>query len=714
MKSDIPLDQTGAWQWLANLVPFRGKHNVKNALIRVLIAAMAIASYQPAALEAQSSTTPTIENWSLTAAQIKSSCSAAIDSARAAVAALANRAGPHTFANTVLPLENLNSDLNDATVAQTFLANVALDKSVRAASVDCSDAIAAFSADETANPPIYAALRQAKKSRTAKDVYDRALTDLWIQTFRAAGAGLSTQKRAEFIKLSKELDDLQNRADENLVNDTTTIEFSKDEIAGLPPDFLTSLKTAAGGGYIVPVNDSTNAIVMNNLSNEAARKRFYFTYYNRLVPGNLTLLQREIALRDRLAHLLGYSTYAAYAMATRTTTSPAKIEAFLYKLDGHLLPQARADIAELRALKAQLTGDPHATIFPWDTRYYLNVLQKTKYAVDRNEVRQYFPAPYVVDAILRIYQAILGVTFTAVLPATGWNPDVTEYAVSDTASGRFIGTFFLDLYPRDGKPGGAFNDPILPVRRRADGSWRAPISTIIVGTWPAPLDGKPALLTHDDVTTFFHEFGHNMAALLTTVPYESLTEFNLDFVEAPSQMLENFTWDPVILKKISSNVDTKQPLPDDLIAKMITARCASDRICNAYAATGQIVYALVDLKYHTAGPKVDTTAIWSQVAREYSPIPLPAGVHPQAQFTYFLDGGYAAGVYVYLWSLVYAQDMFTAFQKGGLESPSVGMRYRKTILEPARTYSPDVEVENFLGHPMSPAAFEAGFKKPAP
>jgi thimet oligopeptidase len=681
------------------------------ALAAALLAALALTSYRPMPLAAQSEVTPTIENWNLSAAQIKSSCPAAIATARKAVAALAALKGPYTFANTVLPLENLNSDLNDTLVVQTFLFSVALEKNVRSASLDCNNNVAAFGIDETANPAIYAALVQAKKSHTAKDVYDRALTDLWIQQYQLAGAGLPAKQRAEFVAISKKLNDLQNRAVENFANDTTTIELTKDEAAGLPADFLASLKTASDASYVIPVNDSTYSTVMSNLPNAAGRKRFFLAYDNIQVPVNVKALDQEIALRDRLAHLLGFSTFAAYQMATRTVTRPSSIEAFLDQLDAHLLPSARGNVAALATLKARETGDPRASIDPWDVFYYVNDLQKTKYAVDRNEVRQYFPAPHVVDAILKIYQTILGVTFTVVSPANNWNPDVTEYAVSDTASGRFIGTFLLDLYPREGKPGGAFNAPILPVRRLANGLQRAPISTIIVSEWPAPLNGKPALLTHGDVTTFFHEFGHDMAALLTTVPYESLTQFRQDFVEAPSQMLENFTWDPTILKMISSNVDTGQPLPDELIAKMIDARCASDRLCNAYAATQQIVLSVTDLKYHTAGPKLDTTAVWAQVSREYSPVPLASDAHPQAQFTHILGGGYAAGYYVYLWSLVYAQDMFTAFQKGGLESPVVGMRYRKTILEPARTYSPDVEVANFLGRPMSPAAFYAGFDR---
>jgi Zn-dependent oligopeptidase len=189
------------------------------------------------------------------------------------------------------------------------------------------------------------------------------------------------------------------------------------------------------------------------------------------------------------------------------------------------------------------------------------------------------------------------------------------------------------------------------------------------------------------VLVFFHEFGHLMASLLAETPYETLNQFQQAFVEAPSQMLENFVWTPAIMKKVSAHVDTGAAIPDALIAKLVKARCVTDRLCNAYAATRQLLYSIADLDYHMAGPRVDTTVTWSRFSRATTPFELPPGMHPEAQFGHLM-GGYDAGYYTYLWSLVYAQDMFTAFRDGGLENPAVGMRYRRTILAPARSQSP--------------------------
>jgi thimet oligopeptidase len=651
---------------------------------------------------------PTIVDWSLTPDQIKTSCAAAIAKARGAVRALGLRRDASTFDTVTLAIENIGSDLNDELVAQTFLSQISPDAKIRAASDACSDDVAAFGTDETADPVLYKRLVAADHASPHLDTADRALSKLWIQNFSRSGAGLAPEQRAEFVRLSKELNDLELRFGQNRQNDTSTIAITKAQAAGLPDDFVTSLK-ATPTGYTVRVSDSTLEPFLSNATDESARRAFYIAFENIASPANVKLLERAIAVRDRLAHLMGFPTWAAYQLDVRVDRSPAHIMKFLTDLNTELQPRSQRTIAEWTALKAAATHDPHAKLEAWDTTYYRNQQSKTKYAVDPEEIKQYFPAEHTVDAILAIYQHLLGVTFARVTDAVVWVPGVTEYAVTDTASGRFLGTFFLDLYARDGKPGGAFNAPILPVRRLADRSYRPPICAMVVSDWPAAVDGKPVLLTHGDVTTFFHEFGHNMAALLTTAPYESLTQFQQDFVEAPSQMLENFTWDPQTLRKISSNVTTGQPLPDALIDKLVASRCASDRLCNAYAAVGQLLYSIVDLQYHTSGPHVDTTAVWAAVARETLPFDYVPGTHPQASFGHIM-GGYDAGYYTYLWSLVYAQDMFTAFQKGGLDNPAVGMRYRETILAPARILDPTIEVKNFLGRPMSPDAFYDGFK----
>lgn len=642
--------------------------------------------------------------WNLTAAQLSSTCKASIQTAKTQAARLESYTGPKTFSTVVLPLENFNADLNDETVAQTFLFFVAPDKDVRDASVQCQNDESAFSNDLQSNPKIYAALAAAQKSGTAKTAAQRKLLWFWLDTYKRSGAGLPAAQRTEFVNLSNQLSDLQNRFGANLANDNTTITIMQAQAASLPKDFVAGLQRS-GDGYAVPVNESTFARFMQNQQDESARKAFYEAYQNRQAGPNTQLLEQAISIRDHLAHIMGYQTWAAYQLSDRMAGNPQRVMKFLDDLDARALPQAKVDVSRLAALKAQDTKTSTATIEPWDLTYYGNMLRKTKYAVDVNEVRQYFPVQHTIDSVLQIYHTLLSVDFKQVQPANAWSPDVLEYAVSDSRTGKFIGTTYFDLYPRAGKYTHFANFPIL-VGRQIGNTYRPPIA-VIVGNWPKPAPGQPALLSHADVVTFFHEFGHNLATLLATAPYEMLSQpFIQDFVEAPSQMLENFVWQPSILKQISSNWQTGRPLPDDLIAKMVRAQYVNF----ALGTTGQVALAEIDMAYHTSGPHVDTTAVWDKLYAQLNPIPEDPSVHPQASFTHLM-GGYDAGYYGYEWSEVYAQDLFTAFQKGGLENPQVGMRYREDILQPSRTYDPDVEVERFLGRPMNPNAFYQQFNE---
>lgn len=675
------------------------------AVALTLVSTMAC-SLAAAAVPAAS---PTHVNWNLTPAQIETSCKAAIAHAQSRVQALIAQRGRRTFANTILALEDLSSDLNDETVAQQFLFNVTTSTDVQNASNDCNTQESNFFTNITASPQLYAALAAAGRNSKPQDAYQRKLTSIWIDTFKRSGAALPTAKRMEFVKLSNELTDLQNKFAQNLGNDATTITITPAQAAALPSDFAATLKRAANGGYVVPVGESTVSEFLQNERDESARQAYYLAYNNREAATNTPLLERAIAVRDRLAHLLGYETWAAYQLSDRMAKSPERVEQFLSSLDKTLLPKARADILRLTALKATDTANATPAFRPWDFTYYDNMLQRTQYAVDQNQIRQYFPVQHTIDAVLDIYHHLLGVDFKQIVPADAWNPDVLEYSVSDSRTGTFIGTTYFDLYPRPHKYSHFANFPILPVRRLSNGMYRPPFAAV-VGNWPRPAPGHPALLSHDDVVTFFHEFGHNMAALLATAPYETLSNgFVWDFVEAPSQMLENFVWQPSILKQISSNWQTGAPLPDDLTSALVRSRFVD----YAYATTRQIMYAQIDMTYHTSGPHVNTTAVWDRLAAELTPVPAIPGTRPQASFGHLM-GGYDAGYYGYLWSKVYAQDMFTAFLQGGLENPAVGMRYRHDILQPARTYDPDTEVKHFLGRPMNPKAFYEEFAEPLP
>jgi len=646
-------------------------------------------------------------DWSLTPAAIGSSCAASIATMKRRADAIARVRGRRTFETVVLPLETASADFNDDLAAQGFLYNVSTDPKVRDASLKCATDAGNVLSEISARPELYRALADAQASATAKGAAQQKLTQLWLTALKRSGAGLPDAQRKEFVSLSQSLNDLQNKYNANLGNDASTIAITAAQAQSLPADFVAaSLKKDADGGYTVPVNESTIGPFMQNETDEAARKAYYVAYNNRGGDANVQLLQNAIATRDRLAHLLGYPTWAAYVLADRMAGSPQRVESFLSQIDTAILPKARQERAEDAALKtAQFPG---TQLEQWDQTYYENQLAKTKYSVDQNEIKQYFPVQHVVDSVLGIYQQLLGVKFTKVnVPV--WHPSVEAFDVADTATGKPLGRFYLDLFPRPGKYDHFANFPIIPRRVMPDGSVRLAESAI-VGNWPLPAPGKPALLQHGDVVVFFHEFGHCMAALLANEPYETLTNgFRQDFIEAPSQMLENFAWDPAILKRVSSNVTTGQPLPDALVQKMIAARY----VHYALQTTGQIMYATVDMKYHTMKPPVDTTAVWAATVAQTTPNQYVAGTHPQSEFGHLM-GGYDAGYYGYLWSKVYAQDMFTRFKAQGLTNPVAGAAYRNDILAPARLVEPDQEVRNFLGRPMNPNAFyrELGIAPP--
>jgi thimet oligopeptidase len=669
---------------------------------RAVIAVLAIGMLPVSAPAAPQAAVMPVD-WSLTPAQVASTCASRIAAFRGRVDDIVRERSAPTFASTVLPLENAASDLNDDLAAQGFLYNVSTDAAVRAASMKCSTDVGNVLSEVTARPDLYQALAAAQRSGTARGAAEGKLTSLWLTEVKRSGAGLDDAKRRDFVALSQKLTDLQNRFVANLGNDQTTIAITAAQAQALPPDFVAgALKKNADGGYSVPVNESTVGPFLQNQTDGAARKAYFIAYNQRGGEANVKLLEGAIVDRDRLAHLMGYPTWAAYVLADRMAQTPQRVDDFLGQIDVAILPKAR----EERDEDAKLKGAP---LEQWDQAYYENQLRKTKYAVDQNEIKQYFPVQHVVESVLGIYEHLLGVRFTRVhVPV--WQDQVQAYDVADAASGAQLGRFYLDLFPRPGKYNHFANFPLIPRRVLPDGTVRLAQSAI-VGNWPQPAPGRPALLSHDDVETFFHEFGHNMAAILAEQPYETLTNgFRQDFIEAPSQMLENWAWNPAILKEVSSNVTTGKPLPDELIRKIIAARY----VHYALQTTGQILYGTVDMAYHTDKPPVDTTAVWRETVAKTTPNRFVEGTHPQSAFGHLM-GGYDAGYYGYLWSKVYAQDMFSRFAAEGLTNPTVGMAYRRDILAPARLEEPDQEVRAFLGRPMSPNAFykELGITPPA-
>jgi thimet oligopeptidase len=649
-----------------------------------------------AAAAAKGRSVPLKVDFSLTAAQIDDSCKSEIAAAGKRVDALVHARSARTFKTVVEPFENTVSDLADNLGAQVLLFNVAPDKAVRDASERCNTAVTGFLAEVFARPDLYQALAAAARSHTARGPAQQKLTEIHLLAAKRAGAGLPTDKRERFVAIAKEIADLENAFMSNLSNGNVTIAIPKEQADGLKPDLAASLKTDADGKLVVPVNESSFTQFLANATSADARKAFYMAYYTRGGDKNVELLQKAIALRDEAAKLLGYPNWDAYTLADRMAGTPERVEQFLTSQSAALLPLAREQRAKLGELKGSALEE-------WDRPFYSDIARKKQFNLDPEAVRQYFPAQHTIDAVLDFYSHMLGLTFTKSADLPSWHPDVVGYRVSDTATGADRGVFYLDLYPRAGKYGHFANFGPTGRRTMPDGTLRPAVNTII-GNWPAPAPGKPSLLSHQDVLVFFHEFGHNVAALCADTPYETLNNgYRQDFVEAPSQMLENFVWDPAILKKITSNVTTGEPMPDAMIASMNAGR----HFNQAWAHLGSnVFYALVDQRYHAATPPVDTTAVWAATRARYTADPFVAGTVPQAGFTHMM-GGYEGTYYGYAWAKVYAMDLFTAFQKDGLQNAAVGMRYRRDILAPARMQEPDVLVRKFLGRPMSPEAFYA-------
>ena len=644
-------------------------------------------------------------NWNLSAADVTAACKNGLASARERLHAIESpTAGSATQPSGLAAVDTVVADLGEALSAPTNLSELAVSKDVRDAATQCNNDYAAFGVELAADPAVYKLAQEA--AAAAHDPEDQQLAKIYLENGRRAGAALDPVARAKVTKLLDQLNNLQIEFSRVLAEDHTSMALSEAELTSLPPALAGAITHAADGAHIA-VNESTNNPFMENESSGAARKRFNIAYGQRGGPENVQRLADAVTIRQQLAPLLGFPTWAAYQLDVKMAKTPQRATALVEQVGQSLLPKARAEIKVLAALK-RADGD-RSPFENWDYAYYKRRLEKTRYAVDAELVRQYFPVDKVLPAVLDIYSQLLGVRFESLAPPQAWAPDIREFAIYDVASGNAIGWFFLDLYPREGKYGHFAAFPLRFGRVMSDGSYRTPVSAII-GNWPRPQTGKPTLLNHNEVLIFFHEFGHVMHETLSHTRYATLYGINVrgDFGEAPSQMLENWLWQPAVLKKISSHVDSGKPLPDALIDKMIAARHVADGVSWGR----QAFFAEYDLQLHSLPGKTDPTGLWFSLKSKLTVFPEIPGTYPEAAFVHLM-AGYDAGYYGYLWSKVYAQDMFSEFKRGGLDNPAVGMRYRQQILVPGGAEEPEVLLKRFLGRDVSYEPFyeELGLKQ---
>ncbi len=634
--------------------------------------------------------------------EITATASAAIAGGNAALDRIGKlKAGDVTFANTIVALDDMNFQVSLASERLGLIEQTSTNAAVRDAATEALKKLSEWGVGVDYREDVYRALKGFAEKRPQLSGEDKKLFAETMRDYRRAGLELPKAERDEVEKLRKELTALEQDYDNNVTKAAKTVTFARAELAGVPDDFLAQVKTG-DDEYAVKANVTWHYLsLMNNCSVEATRKKFLAEHDNLARAANIPLLQKVLGLRDTIAKKLGYANYADYATEVKMVKNGATAVKFSEDLRAGLQPKFAAELEEFRQLKAKQTGDANAQIFIWDWRYFSNQLKKEKYNVDAEQLRVYFPYQRVLDGMFAIYQRIFGLKFEKLDAPQKWIGDLQLYAVSDAKTGEPMGLFYLDMFPRDGKYNHFAQFGIISGKKLPDGKYQRPVCCLVCN-FPAPTADHPSLMSHDEVETIFHEFGHAMHTILTRAKYARFAGSSVprDFVEAPSQMLENWPWDKAVLDSFAADYrDPSKKIPAEILAQLKTARLATEGV----RYRRQLSFALMDLALHSQITATNLDATLPLANQKLGDVFMP--LLPDTAFVAYFGHiiGYGAGYYGYAWADAIAADMATAFEKspGGYFDQDVGMRLRKEIYEVGDSRDVNESIEKFLGRPRS-------------
>ncbi len=609
-----------------------------------------------------------------------------------------------TFENTLLALEEVSDLLERAQGRFGFMSFVAEGADTRDAADELREGLEKYEIELGFREDLYQAVTKFAESAAAQALEgeSKRLLDQTLRDFNRNGFGLPSEERGRVRELKQRLVELNVAFQRNVDQWDDAILVTRDELSGLPEAYIENLRTGQSNDvtlYRVSLDYPEMYPFLDNAESEPLRRALMIKNYLKGGSENLPVLEEAIDLRDELASLLGYDSWAAYVVELRMAKTTPAIDTFLTDLRQRIEPKLRSDLDGLREAKREHTGEATAEVELWDWRFYHNYLLRTRFAVDDFEVAKYFPLDAVLEGLFGVTQTMLGVRFEAVEPANAWHTDVKLFRVLDQPSGEELAFFFMDLFPRPNKFGHAAAFTLVGGRSMPDGAYQQPVSAI-VANFTKPTADQPSLLRHTEVITLFHEFGHILHQTLTRASrlHFSGTRTETDFVEAPSQMLEHWVWQSDVLAGFSRHVDSGEPLPQLLLDSMIAAK----NLDSGVMAMRQLYFAELDMAYHAAGRGKNTTEIASRM-HNISGFEAPADTHWQSGFGHLF--GYDAGYYGYKWSEVYADDMFTRFEAAGPLDSELGNEYRQLVLERGGAVDGDVLVRDFLGREPNSDAF---------
>ena len=505
-----------------------------------------------------------------------------------------------------------------------------------------------------------------------------------LRDFRLGGAELPADQKARYAAIQEELAKTSSRFSENVLDATKAFSIVVDEtrIAGIPQDVLDAAREAAEKdgkqGWKFTLHAPSYLPVLQYADDRGLRETLYRESVTRSSEfgkpewDNTPLIAKIVELRRELAQLLGYASYAEVSLVPKMADSPQQVLSFLDDLARRSRPFAEKDVAELREFARAELG--LQKLESWDVAYASEKLRVKRYSFSDQEVKQYFPEEVAVQGLFRVAETLYGIRI-APAPARTWHEDVKFYEIRD-AGGALVGQFYMDLYARDTKRGGAWMDDAI-TRRRKGPALQTPVAYLTCN-FSRPVGGKPALFTHDEVLTLFHEFGHGLHHLLTRVEDLGVSGINgveWDAVELPSQFMENFCWEWDVLRHMTRHIDTGKPLPRELYAKMVAAK----NFQSGLAMLRQIEFAVFDMRLHSETGRT-ALQLLDEVRDQIAVLKPPAYNRFPNNFSHIFAGGYAAGYYSYKWAEVLSADAYAFFEENGVLEPRVGQRFRDEIL----------------------------------
>ena len=612
-----------------------------------------------------------------------------------------------TFANTAQALDDAldKSDLSIFSAALAAIKYLHPDAKLRDVAEKLLSEISAFFVDISSDKELYKIFKayvEGNAQREQLTPEQRYYLVESMKDFKRMGLELPDEQLDKVKKLKNELTDLSLAFSKNNDTDKTTIEATKDQLAGLEEDFIATLKRADNGNYILGVDYPTLAVVMEKAKDAGTRKRLSIAFNNRAYPANEEVLKQIIAKRDELAKALGFASYAHLDLDDQMVGTPERAAAFI----DHLIQRADAkETLEYERYKKELPEsvvlDKDGKFYPWDLSYVVQAYKQKHFNIDEQKIAEYFPVAKTIEGLFGIYEQFFSLRFNEIPAPTLWHDDLRMLEVYDASTNTLLGYIILDLYPRPDKYSHAAHLTIIPSVISADGKANYALS-IIMANFPRAQGDKPPLFKRSDVQTFFHEFGHALHALLGRSHLASFsgTHVKRDFVELPSQMLEEWLYDKDILKQLSSHYKTGEQLSDETIDNIVALK----NLNSGAFVQRQGMLAKLALGYFAPGADKHVNELYRSLREHimrhvaYSPED-----HTFASFGHLT--GYGAKYYGYLWSKVFALDLFAEIKKTGLLNPEIGRRYVQYVIGRGGSADPNELLRDFLGREPNDKAF---------